>query len=122
MKTNEQKFLALLKIAKNNGFKESKYYINALQNGEIDATYCQIVEHQIITKYHSINDIVGNFEEGKTSFIDALQNANIEYCRQKEKEFVTMLTQESMSKNWFSLVTPERLDWFLGKYDFLINK
>ena len=122
MKTNEQKFLSLLKIAKINGFKEAKYYIDALENGKIDATYCQIIEHQLITKYHSINDIVINFEKEKVSFIDSLQNANIEYCKQQKRNFVPMITQIHISETWCHLPTSKRLDWLLRTYDFLINK
>lgn len=127
--TNEGKFLKLLRIAKKNGFKEAKYYIDALENGEVNEKFCQIEEHQIITKnqwkMYSINDIVANFEPNKVSFIEALCT---ETLRNEKKSLLILstlnveLATQRMRSKWVLQPTSERLSWLFDVFNHLINE
>lgn len=124
--TNEKKLIQLLQIAVENGlddwsidyrFRNKLYRDLAISVMELKVFLYGTMDIHTF----SLNDLIGNFEPGKVSFVDALQKANIKYCELKQNEFVPMLTQKYISSIWFSLPTSQRLDWFFGKYDFLIN-
>lgn len=142
MKTNEEKLLKLLQIAKDNGWDVDKLPHLAkcaiMFNPTLESNF--IVSKCFTGTYFSLNDLVTNFKEGEVSFIKALCNYSVKnfggFLEQQEivwfknlelweQVVISWSTKKEFSRFEKDFVysirpTSQRLDWLFKTFNHLL--
>lgn len=118
--SKEEKFVELLTIAIDNGWKPNKpifrYLVEYPQmySFTIDTKTCEVLrEFDDMTKRYSIGDIVSNWERGQISFVQALCNANSDidnYAADNEMYNTYVDLHINIIRDWNTVETPKRLE------------
>lgn len=136
--TNEEKLKRLLEVAIENGWEDTEnisIVFNSshfIRSCEINTRSCLVVYefagHTGFSGIHqvSINDLVTNFEKSKTSFIEALCEANLQaFANYSFPLFpVPKLNSKDVTTNlmmyWISRPTSQRLEWLFDTFAHLL--
>lgn len=113
--TNKEKLSKLLAVAVENGWRI--YDEEMLHLHKILELLCFYRDFNADLEYFSLNDLVLNWEEDATSFMDALYNAT-----QKKTE-ISLEAWEAVNSfgiNWILMPTSKRLDYLFETFKHLL--